>query len=51
MKSLFLISIAILCAMVQAHMGMTLAAVPPREKLAKGDDYRAPHGTKICQGF
>ena len=51
MKSLFLVSFGLLCALSQAHMGMTLAALPAREKAVHGDNYRAPHGTKICQGL
>lgn len=44
-----LLSLA-LCAIGQAHMGMSLAGVAAREKAKNGDNYRSPHGTKICQG-
>ena len=50
MKLVAIVSFALL-AMCQAHMGMTLAGAPAREKAKHGDNYRSPHGTKICQGI
>jgi len=48
MKLAILVSLA-LCAVTQAHMGMTLAGVVPREKLKRGDSYRSPN-SKVCHG-